>query len=113
LWLRIAAKYPIGLVNEVLARYRIHQTNTSREKSEFSNYEKRIAVVASVMTTFPNIYMPHLQQAVYHHCIACSKKLFLNGHAEEARDLVLREINQSSKIKAICYWLIMLFKKTW
>jgi teichuronic acid biosynthesis glycosyltransferase TuaG len=115
LWLRIAAKFPVGLINEVLTRYRIHQTNTSWEHSQYSKYERRVEVLGSVIKHFPDVYIPLLQMAVHHYCIVCSKELYLNGDIKAAAGLISREINQTSKKRAIFYWLIMFFKikKPW
>lgn len=51
LWLRMAARYPVRFVPEVLAKYRIHGSNISADK--FAEFDKLEALYKKVMAENP------------------------------------------------------------
>ena len=53
LWLRISAKFRIGYIPEVLALYRLHEANVSRDKLKMELLE--LAAIQSVIAKIPDI----------------------------------------------------------
>ncbi|MBN2391117.1 MAG: glycosyltransferase [Anaerolineae bacterium] len=53
LWIRIAAKYRIGIVPQPLVLYRIHGQNISVSSRPATRFERRLAVIESVFAKLP------------------------------------------------------------
>lgn len=54
LWLRLAIRYPLGYLDEVLALYRIHESNVSGDSFHMTNED--LMVIESIVRTVPDIY---------------------------------------------------------
>ena len=55
LWLRIARNHPIGYIDEVLALYRFHDSNLSRDSFEMTRQE--VTFIESLLERFPECHM--------------------------------------------------------
>jgi|GEM_PF-1164371 len=85
MWLRIAARYEIGLIDEPLVRCRLHPGNSTRLENAALLLRSHLAVVRSVCAFAPDVYEPMLHRALavqYSHvagtCVA-------SGRPQEAR----------------------------
>jgi glycosyltransferase involved in cell wall biosynthesis len=54
LWLRLAIRFPLGYIDEVLALYRVHDSNLSGDSFHMTDEDLR--VIEAVVRTVPDIY---------------------------------------------------------
>ena len=88
--LRIAAEYPVGLVPEVLTRYRVHPQSVTNAMAGTTAYQSIQAILERAAGHNPERLTPLLPQALAN---AARQAAFLaarSGHVHEARRL-LRE----------------------
>jgi hypothetical protein len=64
LWLRISRRYPIGHLHDVVALYRFHDLNVSRDS--FDMTFRDLAAIQSIVETFPEVYQTLGAQVVNH-----------------------------------------------
>ena len=64
LWLRLAPRYPLALIDEPLARIRLHGENSSRMASPATLYRNRRALLADTIASNPRIPAPVARQAL-------------------------------------------------
>ena len=64
MWLRIAAKYPVRKVHEVLAGYRNHKGSATKSQSPLFKHQYQIEVVERAVASAPDIYEPVRQRAL-------------------------------------------------
>jgi glycosyltransferase involved in cell wall biosynthesis len=62
LWLRIARRYPIGHIDRVLARYRFHDRNVSRDLFRMTRTD--LAAIESIVAQYPDVYRTIGRRAV-------------------------------------------------
>jgi teichuronic acid biosynthesis glycosyltransferase TuaG len=55
MWLRIAAEYPIGRVNGVLAKYRVHQASTVQSKCAEDLFKSNLYVIDLAVSRQPQL----------------------------------------------------------
>jgi len=54
LWIRMSTRFQIGYIPEILALYRLHESNVSRDKLKMELQE--LAAIESVIAEFPDVY---------------------------------------------------------
>lgn len=92
LWLRIAARYQIGFVNQPLFRVRLHAGSNSR-LDPWQFHRLNLAVIERACAHAPDVYVPVKQRAVLSQHYRTIELLVANGRAEEARALFTRTIH--------------------
>jgi glycosyltransferase involved in cell wall biosynthesis len=66
LWLRIAARYQVGILDEPLVRVRFHAGNMSRQADVLQNHEHSLALIEGACARAPDVYAPVRQGAIRH-----------------------------------------------
>ncbi len=98
MWLRIAAKYPIGRIAEVLAGYRVHSNAISQNSDPLLAHKYRIDTIERSVTNAPDVYgiMRDQSLAAYH--THTGSALAKKGELREARRMFLQAIRLSPTI---------------
>ena len=86
LWLRIAARYQIGYIDQALYRVRRHTTNVSHADPG-TMYRIYLTMIEHVCAHAPEVYEPYKRRAVFNTYYQAIKLLIEQGRREEARDL--------------------------
>jgi glycosyltransferase involved in cell wall biosynthesis len=90
MFLRIAARYPVGLVNRPLAGYRIHSASSVRSEPIGRFFASQLFVVEQAAAREPARLGPLKQRAVARTCIAASFKLVKSGQHKAAARMLAR-----------------------
>ncbi|MCL5996862.1 MAG: glycosyltransferase [Chloroflexi bacterium] len=85
LFIRIAAKYPIGCIAEPLAMYRIHGRNMSISSRPEIKLERNLAVLAVVFSSQPGLPPTLRDQAAARVYLSTALDYFATGQREMAR----------------------------
>lgn len=94
LWLRIAARHPIGFVDAVTASYRLHQENESRNLLKMQ--EAEIRVVETFVREHPGAVGKAITRAkLYSLCNEAAQLLERSGRHTEARGYWLRAMRKN------------------
>jgi len=112
MWLRIAARYPVGLVNRPLARYQVHSASSTGGEHPLVALESQLAVIERAVAREPE-RLAHLKnQAIAQVCIGTGRTLARDGNLAEARMLFARAIRLvPGAAEAYLYWLSCLTGK--
>ena len=109
MWLRIAARYPIGLVAHPLARYRIHHKMITAGQSWEMAYNACITVIERAITLNPERLEPLRDKAIACLCIRTGRILSGMGRLKEARSMFARAIQYWPVIpQAYLFWVTTL-----
>ncbi|TMI23352.1 glycosyltransferase [Candidatus Bathyarchaeota archaeon] len=106
MWLRIAARYPIGLVAERLVRYRLHGSgNTSREDPLIA-LKSRLAVIEKAITHEPERLAPLKPYALSSLYVGTGRTLVRRGELAQARRMFLQAAKWTPYfLSPYFYWL--------
>jgi glycosyltransferase involved in cell wall biosynthesis len=89
LWLRLAVRFPFGFINEVLAKYRLHETNESKNTLTMTLAEVR--VLESFRARYPAVIESADREAIDSTMVACytraAELLRQTGREREASTL--------------------------
>ncbi|MBI3240804.1 MAG: glycosyltransferase [Chloroflexi bacterium] len=92
MWLRIAARYPVGYINCPLARYRVHNASgTSREAVEAA-YQSELTVIERAITREPEQLEPLKAHAIANLATRMGRRAARSGDLAEARRLFAQAI---------------------
>jgi glycosyltransferase involved in cell wall biosynthesis len=105
LWLRIAVRYPLGFLDEVVGHYRVHDSNESKNLLKMKTAE--IAVIESFCDSFPNEFQ-HMNRWVIESKLVglherAAEMLAAADRASEAA--ALRRKATRMKITSLWYYL--------
>lgn len=87
LWLRIAARYQIGIVMEPLARIRLHGGNISRQIDPVQGLEHGLFLIERACAWAPAVYGPFRRRAILAQYKRAISTLVAHGRKAEARTL--------------------------
>lgn len=71
LWLRIAKHYPIGKINQILTRYRLHPLN----KVRFADSQGQLATRLRILKKMVDLY-PDITEELYHYIKELETRMF-------------------------------------
>ena len=75
LWIRIAERYPVGFIDEVTARYRVHDQNTSKDRLKMQHAVLKIMDGVAA-------HLPEIARSVSTGQLAAARSLALSRAAE-------------------------------
>ena len=90
LWLRIAARWPIGYIPLVLARWRVHSGNMSGAVDALGVLVRGERVMQRAVAFAPDLYLPALRAARYQHYTGIGRMLARQGRGREARRILAK-----------------------
>ena len=106
MWLKIAARYPVGLVPLPLARFRVHSTSMTGGEDPLVKLQGHLAVIEKATKREPVRLGPFKSRAVANHYVGAGRILARDGKRTEARRMFARAIRLAPRtIKAYVYWL--------
>ncbi|MCB0171425.1 MAG: glycosyltransferase [Anaerolineae bacterium] len=104
--LRIAADYPIKLIPDVLARFRLHQARVTESLSGKQAYEAGLAVLDRALNRHPERLSPLKNRALTQLCLSTGRMLARDGHLGEARQMFTQAIQFTPTNPVLYfYWL--------
>ena len=92
MWLRIAARYEIAYVPEVLARYRVHSGSGTCRFDPLAVLSSRMMVVKRAVAFAPDIYARYHRQAQAMAYVDIGNSLVKRGNPKSAQSLYVRAI---------------------
>ncbi|OGX04583.1 MAG: hypothetical protein A3G87_06050 [Omnitrophica bacterium RIFCSPLOWO2_12_FULL_50_11] len=106
MWLRIAARYPLAVVREPLARYRLHRGNMvgSGGRAPIGWCKRRVAVIERAVAFAPDVYRPFYHRAMSATYLETAKFLLEGGSNSQARVML-----HKAMLHKPCSWKIYLF----
>jgi GT2 family glycosyltransferase len=109
LWLRIAAVYPVALVNEPLARYRVHASSlTALETPEFALQGQRDVIELAVARSPELRLLRH--KAIANACVGTGRVSARNGQLRMARKMFADAMSvEPRNLRHYGYWLATFF----
>ncbi len=109
MWLRVAARCPVGLVRRPLARYRVRQASLSRSLDYRVGFQSLMSVIDRATVREPERLGPLKNHSVANLCIGTGMKLGRNSNLAEARNMFQRAIRlRPGAAHAYVYWLACL-----
>ncbi len=109
MWLRMAARYPVGLVRRPLARYRVRQASLSRSLDYRVGFQSLMRVIERAAQRDPERLGPLKNHSAANLYIGTGMKLTRSGNLTEARSMFARAIRlRPSAAQAYVYWLACL-----
>ena len=107
LWLRIAAQFPVVLVNEPLAKLRIHSESlTSREDLRLTA-EGALSVIGRAFERNPRLPEDLRKRVLSRWCVSFGRGLVRRGRAQEGRAFFAKAIGQRPfDVRSYLLWMI-------
>ena len=106
MWLRIAALYPVGLIAEPLARYRIHRERISSGHKWKTKFNIHITIIEQACAREPARLAPIKNQAFSQLCLKTGSERLSAGNLTEALQLFAQAIRLSpGTLKTYLYLL--------
>ncbi len=106
MWLRIARLHAIGLVNQPLARYRVHRGMVTSNQSYILMYQAFMDVIHRAIVRDPEILIPLKNQSMACQFIGIGRLMARNGDRAEARRMFLQAIRLEPNCReAYLYWI--------
>jgi glycosyltransferase involved in cell wall biosynthesis len=109
LWLRIASRFPAGLINEPLALLRVHPESLTAREDLRLTADGALAVVRRALDRNPSISAGKGKEALARWYMCFGRGLAALGRGREARTLLSRAI-QANPVQASAY---LLWACTW
>jgi glycosyltransferase involved in cell wall biosynthesis len=110
MWLRIASRYPVGLVRETLAGYRQHARRLTIHRDPLFNHAYKLEAIEQVVAFAPEVYSSLKQRAVAERCLHTGKILAVQGNFAGARSMFFQAIRLApGNIYPYVYWMGSLF----
>jgi glycosyltransferase involved in cell wall biosynthesis len=108
--LRIAARFPVGVVRLPLGRYRVHESSVTAKQDGMKAYLARSAIVDRAIARDPKRLSTLLNEARARICIGTGKELARSGNLHQAKKLFQKAIGLTpGAIEAYFYWISCLF----
>jgi hypothetical protein len=100
MWVRIAARFPVGHIREPLAFYRVHeQSNTGRNTRNAEEAEYAVAAARMFSSYFPAHEARRVarlaRESVAHHALDAAKRLLQGGDRRGARAQIVAALRAS------------------
>lgn len=109
MWLRIAARYPVGLIAAPLAKYRIHTGMKTRARPWQQHYTRCVNTIERAVSRNPERLSPLRDGAVARVCINVGRRLMGEGNLHDARRMFLRAIRYApGELAPYLHWLMCL-----
>jgi glycosyltransferase involved in cell wall biosynthesis len=106
MWLRIAARYRVGLIKKPLVRYRVHKGRITDSHNWKTAHAICNAVIERAVERESNRLAPLKKHAIAILCIGTGRTLAQTGERAEARHMFTRAIRLAPRqIDAYVYWL--------
>jgi glycosyltransferase involved in cell wall biosynthesis len=106
LWLRIAARYPIGLVNRPLAWYRVHTQSRIQSGLPSVIYNAHLNVIELAASREPARLAPLKRRAIAMAAIRIGQMMVRRNDLAHAREMFVQAIRLAPfEWKAYAYWL--------
>lgn len=104
MWLRIAARYPVGVVRRPLAGYRVHATSGSAREDPALVFASELAVVEMTCAREPRL-LPLRRQALAYRCISVANRLVGRGRTATACSFYRRAFQLWPHPRTAFLWL--------
>ncbi len=106
MWLRIAERYPVGLLNSPLVYYRRHPSSLTAREAPLKALDGQLAIIERAITRNPERLRPFADRAKAK-CYVLAGQAFANdGNSAEARKMFNHAIRLAPKNKdTYLYWL--------
>lgn len=106
MWLRIAARYPIGLVNCPLARHRVHAASTVQSELPSPLYGRNLYVIERAISREPERLARLRNQSIARLCIRIGQFSVRRNNLDTARELFAQALRLNPcAVDAYVYWL--------
>lgn len=106
IWLRIAASYPVCLVSQPLAYYRVHSASMTGGEDPLIKLKGHLIVIDKAVAREPLRLVPFKKQAVANRYVGAGRILARNGKRTEAQRMFARAIRLApGTTEAYVYWL--------
>lgn len=106
MWLRISARFPIGLVRRPLAQYRVHAASGIQSIQPQTLYKAHMQVIELAASRDPARLAPLKNRAIVMMSIRIGQMLVRRNDLTRARELFAQAIRLApGKIDAYAYWL--------
>jgi glycosyltransferase involved in cell wall biosynthesis len=92
LWLRIAARYEIGLIAEPLARSRMHAGSLSAQQDVVTRCHRHLCILERARAFAPSVYASTFHQALSLHFCNGISALLDQGRPDDARTLLTEAV---------------------
>lgn len=104
MWLRIAARYPVGLIRRPLAGYRVHSTSSTGSEDPARIFASELAVVEMTCAREPRL-APLREQAIAYRCISLANRLVGLGRLSTACTFYRRALHIRPHLLTALFWL--------
>ena len=110
MWLRIASRYPVGLIDEPLALLRRHENSLTAKEAPLETFDG-IMYVAKLAIKRDEERLGNMKKGVLsYRYLAIGKGLSRMGRISEARAMFIQAIrNDPLSIRAYFYYLVSIF----
>jgi hypothetical protein len=103
MWLRIAQYYPVGLVHEPLARYRMSAGSMSQSFSTVRRHQVVIELLDRAIQRNPNVTATLANKALHNACLASAEKMIQQTAIPEARAVIRDAYRHHASAQALAY----------
>ena len=113
MWLRIAVKYPVGYLSEVLARHREHTGSVSYAVDPKTALYSHLAVIEKITTLYPQELMPLKEKAKAFFAARFSKSAWLNGDIPDAKNLIQQAVSLDQRNFHYRFYQFLYYLPSW
>ncbi len=103
MWLRIAQYYPVGLVDEPLARYRMSTDSASQSLGSIRRHEIAVELLGSVIRRNPKVTAALAHKAMHNVCLASAGRMIQQTAIPEARAVLKEAFRHRASARALAY----------
>ncbi len=104
MWLRIAARYPVGVIRRPLAGYRVHSTSSTGSEDPARIFASELAVIEMACAREPRL-APLREQAIAYRCISLANRLVGLGRISTACSFYRRALRLWPHPRPAFLWL--------
>jgi glycosyltransferase involved in cell wall biosynthesis len=109
MWLRIAARYPVGVVARPLVRYRVREQGNEAAYSRATYFVSNLTVIERAVARNPERLADVRNRAIAALCIRTGNSLVTQGSLRAARALYRQALRLEPRSwKAYVYWMLCL-----
>jgi glycosyltransferase involved in cell wall biosynthesis len=105
MWLRIAARHPVALINSPLAGYRVLAESLSHSRPIMMEFRGSVRVIERAVRREPNRLAPLRNRALANVCLRLSRIAAQRGDLPKARQLLARAIRLAPMAAAPYFYL--------
>lgn len=112
MWLRIAARYPVGLIAEPLVRRRVHEGMKTIGRPARKQYDRCVRTIERAISREPESLARLKNQAVANIALSQGRVMVSAGDAIGARRMFARAIRyRPLEVPAYGFWLVTLLSR--